>query len=163
MTGKTSEELDIQLSLLYGDHTGDLKVTFAPIQQQRGDADCGVFAAAVCLALATGVDPVTIRWIQNRMRTHLHECFLSEILTPFPTMERRLDRDLRPRLIRNLSSTFTIQLWCVSHLPSFAFRNMVECPKCLNWYHKPCVGFKDTELSVALNVNQKAKYHNPSM
>ena len=98
----------------------------------------GVFAADVCLALATGVDPVTIRWIQNRMRTHLHECFLSEILTPFPTMERRLDRDLRPRLIHNLLSTFTIQLWCVCHLPSFAFRNMVECPKCLNWYHKPC-------------------------
>ena len=55
MTGKTTEELDVQLALLYGDGTGDLKVTLAPIQQQRGGADCGLFAAAVCLALATGV------------------------------------------------------------------------------------------------------------
>ena len=52
MTGRTSEELDVQLALLYGDGTGDLKVTFVPIQQQRGCADCGLFAAAVCLALA---------------------------------------------------------------------------------------------------------------
>ena len=62
MTGRTSEELDVQLALLYGHGTGDLKVTFSPIQQQWGGADCGLFAAAVCLALVTGVDPATVRW-----------------------------------------------------------------------------------------------------
>ena len=61
MTGKTTEELDVQLALLYGDGTGDLKVTLAPIQQQRGGADCGLIAAAVCLALATGVDPARMK------------------------------------------------------------------------------------------------------
>ena len=62
--GRTSEELDVQLALLYGDSTGDLNVSFSHIQQQRGGADCGLFAAAVCLALATGVDPETIQWRQ---------------------------------------------------------------------------------------------------
>ena len=145
LTGKTSEELDVQLALLYGDGTGDLKVTFAPIQQQRGGADCGLFAAAVCLALATGVDPATIRWKQNRMRTHLSECLTNEILTPFPTTEITL----RPRLTSKLTSDYTIKLWCVCHLPSFAFNNMVECPNCLKWFHKPCVGFVDTEQGIA--------------
>ena len=141
MAGKTSEELDVQLALLYGDGTGDLKIIFAPIQQQRGGADCGLFAAVVCLALATGVDPATIRCKQNRMRTHLSECLTNEILTPF----HRTEISLRPRLTSKLTSDYTIKLWCVCHLPSFAFNNMVECLNCLNWFHKPCVGFVDTE------------------
>ena len=111
MTGRISEELDVQLALLYGDGTGDLKVTFAPIQQQRGCADCGLFAAAVCLALAP-VDPATIRWKQNQMRTHLSDCFNNEILTPFPTME---SKSLRPRMTSKLTPDYTIKLWCVCH------------------------------------------------
>ena len=47
MTGRTSKELDIQLSLLYGNNCGELNVTLVPIQQQRGGADCGLFAAGL--------------------------------------------------------------------------------------------------------------------
>ena len=84
MTGRTSEELDVQLALLYGDCTGDVKVTFAPIQQQRGGADCGLFASAVCLALATGVDPTTIRWKQNFDENTPQRVFQERIIDSIP-------------------------------------------------------------------------------
>ena len=60
MTGRTSEELGVQLSLLYGSSCGELNVTFVSIQQQRGSADCGLFAVAVCLAVANGDDPALV-------------------------------------------------------------------------------------------------------
>ena len=61
ITGRTSEELDVQLSLLYGSNSGELNVTFVPIQQQIGGADCRLFAVAVCLAVANGDDPALVR------------------------------------------------------------------------------------------------------
>ncbi|KAI6658335.1 hypothetical protein LOD99_11095 [Oopsacas minuta] len=48
-TGRTSQELEIQLALLYIHSACKLTVAFAPIQQYRGGADCGFFAAAVFL------------------------------------------------------------------------------------------------------------------
>ncbi|KAI6661706.1 hypothetical protein LOD99_9948 [Oopsacas minuta] len=45
-TGRISGELAVQLAFLYGnDADHELKATLAPIQQQRGGADCGLFAA----------------------------------------------------------------------------------------------------------------------
>lgn len=123
-----------------------------------GGADCGLFAAAVCLALATGVDPATTQWKQNRMRIHLSECFKNETLTPFPTKECRDNRELRPRLMSKLASDYTIQLWCICNRPSYAYNNMVECPNCLHWFHKPCVGFEDTEQVIDTFCCTDCKY-----
>ena len=89
MKGRTSEELDVQLTLLYGDSTGYLDEIISYIQQQRGGADCGLFAAAVCLAITTGVDPETIRWRQNIMRIHLSECLKKEVFYPIPYDTRK--------------------------------------------------------------------------
>ena len=117
MTGRTSEELDVQLALLYDVSTGDLNVSFSHILQQRGGADCGLFAAAVCLALATGVDPETIRWRQNKMRVHFSDCFNS-----IPTIQGNILRFRATTLSKN---DFKLKLWCVFNLPSFAFKHMV--------------------------------------
>ena len=70
-SGKTSEEIDIQLALLYAHNESKLKIYVPAMQQQRGGADCGIFAAAVCLALVSGDDPAKIRWRQSNMRRHL--------------------------------------------------------------------------------------------
>ena len=56
-SGRSSEELDIQLALLYATNEPVLEENVMPIQKQRGGADCGVFVAAVCLAIASGDDP----------------------------------------------------------------------------------------------------------
>ena len=142
--GRTTEELSVQLALLYG-HDAELKLTIASIQQQRGGADCGLFAAAVCLTIATGGDPTQVCWKQARMRSHLSDCLNSEVLTPFPKIESIV---LRSRITTNVRTDLKIKLWCLCHLPAYAFRNMIECPKCLKWFHKPCVRLEDTDKDI---------------
>ena len=142
--GVTSRELDTQLALLYREEHNDLKVTIEPAQQQRGGSDCGLFAIAFCLALASNQDPTTLRYRQSRMRSHLSEIFRTEIIKPFPVIHGKQ----RNGIITCLKETNTIALWCVCRLPSYAFNQMIECQKCKQWYHKPCAGIPDTKKLV---------------
>ncbi|KAI6660719.1 hypothetical protein LOD99_10300 [Oopsacas minuta] len=130
-TGRFTGELAVQLAFLYGnDADHELKVTLAPIQQQEVGVDCGLFAATVCLTIATGGDPTQVYWKQSRMRSHLTDCLNSKILTPYPKIESIA---LQSRLTTNLGTDLKIMLWCLCHLPSCASKNMIECPKCLKW------------------------------
>ena len=47
-------------NLLYRKQVGNLTVNVAPMQQQRSESDCGLFATAVCTAVAMGED-LTLR------------------------------------------------------------------------------------------------------
>ena len=66
---KTSEELDIQLALLYNIMNLSLNLMWYPFNNKVGAKLC-FFAAAVCLSVATGEDG-NIRWRQAHMRIHL--------------------------------------------------------------------------------------------
>ncbi len=56
------------------------------IHHQVGDTDCGLFAIAIATSLLFGVDTGrTIRFKQHEMRNHLHDCFTSIKLIPFPS------------------------------------------------------------------------------
>ena len=50
--------------------------------KQDGTADCGLFAIATCVSLATGEKPK--QFIQRSMRDHLVLCFESFNFTMFP-------------------------------------------------------------------------------
>ena len=146
----TNQEIDVQLALLY--NSGDsnyLKVSVMSIQKQRDVSDCGLFAAAVCTALAVGQDPTTLRWRQQSMRDHLTRCFQLEWITPFPTVEKK---QTRLKISTNLETELKIPLSCICKLPSFTFNYMVECHRCLSWFHKPCVGLADTNESVSIFI-----------
>ncbi|KAI6650547.1 hypothetical protein LOD99_7598 [Oopsacas minuta] len=104
-----SEELDIQLALLYRSETEDLKVTVQELQQQRGLSDCGVFAIVVSIALANGLGPNILRWNQGNMRRHLRNFIISEKLSPLPTISERLCS----RIKINKKLEYTIELWCI--------------------------------------------------
>ncbi|KAI6662046.1 hypothetical protein LOD99_9633 [Oopsacas minuta] len=140
-----SEELDIQLALLYRSETEDLKVTVQELQQQRGISDCGVFAIAVSIALANGLEPSILRWNQGNMRRHLRNFIISEKLSPLPTISERPCS----RIKVNKKLEYTIELWCICRLPEFAFKNMVNCQVCTQWFHKPCVGLQDITQKVS--------------
>ena len=141
---RTSEQLDIQLALLYCRESGDLKVTVEPLQQQRGVSDCGVFAITVCIALANGLEPDQMIWRQANMRNHLQSLINSEKISPLPTLSNRLASNVRS----STKLVYTIKLWCLCRLPEFAYKNMVMCPSCNTWFHKPCIGLKDTSQKV---------------
>ena len=76
------------------------------------------------------------------MRSHLSECIRTEIIKPFPIIERKQNYSLK---VAETKTNFTIQLWYICRLPSYAFNNMVECEKCNKWFHKPYIGIPDTE------------------
>ena len=54
---------------------GSLNVTVVLQQRQKGASDCGLYAIANAVALALGVDPCAVSWLQNDMRQHLISCF----------------------------------------------------------------------------------------
>ena len=80
--GYVNTNVQTQLASLYRrEFPEDLSITVESIQQQNGGSDCGLFAAAICVALALGTNPTTLRWRQERMREHLKSCFESKIFT----------------------------------------------------------------------------------
>ena len=59
----------------------DVQVGEGP--KQDGTADCGLFAIATCVSLASsGILPK--KFDQSKMREHLVECFENLNLIPFP-------------------------------------------------------------------------------
>ena len=59
------------------------KLTYEPVQKQEGGDDCGVFSIAFATALAYGLNPVGVHFVQNDMRHHLLQCFEQKLMTPF--------------------------------------------------------------------------------
>ena len=56
--------------------------------KQMGSNDCGLYAIAVATSLAHQVDPTTVIFKKNEMRSHFAECFIKQKITPFPTKKR---------------------------------------------------------------------------
>ena len=59
---------------------------FRDIQKQKGGKDCGVFAIAICTALAYhyGVYlPLNLTFNQTKMRENLMQCFVNKHITMF--------------------------------------------------------------------------------
>ena len=60
------------------------------MQKQIGGKDRGLFAIANTIALINGVDPVTVKFQQAKMRKHLQQCLESSFFTMFPLMTNDL-------------------------------------------------------------------------
>ena len=65
-------------------HTSQVTMMNSCKQSCEGYVDCGVFAIANATAIAHGMNPETIQFMQSLMRKHLLSCFEQETLTPFP-------------------------------------------------------------------------------
>ncbi len=66
---------------------GRLIVELIPSQAQKGSTDCGLFAIANAVELASGMDAKVlegVRFDQSNMRQHLRSCLLSGQMQPFP-------------------------------------------------------------------------------
>ena len=60
------------------------KIRMEAVQKQKGYKDCGVFAIAVCTALANNLDVSNVQFTQTNMRGHLLHCFETMLMIPFP-------------------------------------------------------------------------------
>ena len=57
------------------------------MQQQHGSDDCGLFAIAVAVDMAHGIDPGRAMYHQPLMRRHLIKCFDQQVMAPFPRFD----------------------------------------------------------------------------
>jgi hypothetical protein len=57
------------------------------MQRQSGSVDCGLFAIAVAVYLANGIDPSRATYKQALMRRHLNKCFEQRVMTAFPRFD----------------------------------------------------------------------------
>ena len=65
-----------------------IEVDIMKMTKQVGSNDCGLYTIAVATSLAHQVDPTTVIFEENEMRSHLAECFMKQKLTSFPTKKR---------------------------------------------------------------------------
>ena len=78
-------------------------VSMCKVNKQAGKSDCALFAAVYCTSIAHGLDPCTHVYDQQQMRDHLHKCFTSKRMDPFPVLR---NKRLSP------ASTFNIPVYC---------------------------------------------------
>ena len=108
-----------------------VKIMVAPIQS--GSTDCGLFAIAISTALAFGQNPSLEMYHQEDMRPHLQQCFVNQLMNPFPTKSTR-------RVDSFIKETVTIYVCPVCRmLENDNSKNMFGCDHCDNWYHDSCI------------------------
>ena len=59
-------------------------ITMCRCQKQGGTTDCGLFSIAYAVALVHGKNPGKQKFNQDKMRSHLVDCFQKQIMAPFP-------------------------------------------------------------------------------
>ena len=69
--------------------THEISVNLMSMCKQVGSTDCGLYAIATATAIAFGIDPTTIIFSQDEMRSHLGLCLERSRLEPFPVRKKR--------------------------------------------------------------------------
>ncbi|KAF3698781.1 Calcium-responsive transcription factor [Channa argus] len=117
---------------------GILEVQIKCTQKQQRAMDCGLFAIANAVSLASGIDPADIQYNLNVMRAHLHTCLTKGKLKMFPHTQRK-SRWIVAERCEILSK------YCICHQYKEK-ADMVQCNECQGWYHSSCVNISAAVL-----------------
>jgi hypothetical protein len=149
MSTTLNDSLKRQLVCLYKhlcNDDGSLGISVILQQRQKGSSDCGLFCIANAVALANGIDPLTVSWCQNSMREHLCQCFEQKKIKMFP-------HDVKQAPSMPVQSHYVVSIYCIclKHVPG---SQMVHCSVCNNWFHhghpQNCTGYFTAEQAAAL-------------
>lgn len=69
---------------LYQRASEHLTITMCRCQKQAGGTDCGLFSIAYAVALVHGMNPGKLKFYQDKVRSHLVDCFNKQLKVPFP-------------------------------------------------------------------------------
>ena len=108
-----------------------IKIKVVNVATQKGGLDCGLYAIAMMTSIANNDDPVNLVYNQQELRIHLYQCFENEIIEKFPIFKGK-------RIKKRISEELTYLIYCKCRLPDDGTK-MVQCDKCLEWYHVKCI------------------------
>ena len=124
-----------------------LKIISKPCQLQKGINDCGVFAIATALSIASGMDPSKLNYNQELMRNHLKSCFENKYLKMFPCL-----KDVVNKTVKKIENINLICEWRQPNYKSSHFNYphgpTIQCSSCEKIFHKFCVSNKSTNYFV---------------
>ena len=103
--------------------------------KQKGSTDCGLYAIATLTCLALNVDPTSVVFDQEQLRTHLIRCLEKEEISEFPVIKRR-------RPASRVTKIEICLVYCYCRLPDNE-EKMVLCEKCEEWFHLDCIDTPD--------------------
>ena len=78
------KETEAVIRGLYQRETENIRIIMSRCQKQTSGSDCGLFAIAFAMALVFNEHPSKLKFNQQKMRSHLVECFTKQEMTPFP-------------------------------------------------------------------------------
>jgi len=127
----TTSDVKCQIAAIMQSSSKSITLQLEPTQEQFGDSDCGLFSIAYATELCYGNDVSSLRYYQDRLRSHLIECLKSKRMIPFPSKSCRR-RKATPTIL-------TFDVFCCCRLPEFVEEEpMAACEKCHEWYHCSC-------------------------
>ena len=135
---KTSLEILLQIAKIYPAAKQTLNISRLSVQQQVGVHDCGLFAIAYAVETCYGNDVQKALFDQKLMRKHLHDCFNSGVLTPFP-------QQVKPQsvhVLRSVRKAERFKVYCTCKMPKEFNKKMISCDQCHAWFHYKCVNLR---------------------
>lgn len=120
----------LMLALLLNTTFPNMVIEWPRMQKQEGTSDCGLFATAVAVSLCSGHNPSNQSYDQSVMREHLAMCFMCEELAVFPLSQSNCE--VIGRLVE------AEELFCHCRMPYTKGQFMIECSRCLGWFHRSC-------------------------
>ncbi|CAB4032550.1 Hypothetical predicted protein [Paramuricea clavata] len=121
------------------------------MQKQEGTSNCGLFALAVATSLCCGGLPEDCDW-QDEMPGHLVKCIEAGVISSFPMSNTSRNHQL-------YHSSEEIDIYCHCRQPYRENIFMVQCDKCLDWFHRVVKEYQELlkriHVSFVKTVNRK--------
>ncbi|KAK3092727.1 hypothetical protein FSP39_006618 [Pinctada imbricata] len=122
----------------------ELKIHMLDVFPQNNGYDCGLYAIANLVTIASGHDPTKMRYDRLKMRSHLFLCLERKSLTMFPTIgQRKVKNPVKREIV--------VQLHCYCKLPE-THTLYVMCDGCDGYFHPQCLGMTDDQATAMDNV-----------
>ncbi len=84
-----------QITALVNIDESQLELLYMDVASQPDSNSCGLYALANATALCAVINPTSIKYNHDKMRSHLRECFLSNNISRFPGTERTATKDIK--------------------------------------------------------------------